>query len=69
MFIKKLSRRYANFIWIIFNYICYSLGVGAAFIRRFFSNLRKKYFKKLLNKKFYKSCIVIILTNPTVTLQ
>jgi hypothetical protein len=22
------------------------LGVGAAFIRRFFSNLRKKYFKK-----------------------
>ena len=27
-------------------YLQLALGVGAAFIRRFFSNLRKKYFKE-----------------------
>ena len=45
-FIKKLSDE-APMLYGLFSIIfAVSLGVAAAFIRRFFSNLRKKYFKK-----------------------
>ncbi|MDA9233638.1 sulfite exporter TauE/SafE family protein [Candidatus Pelagibacter sp.] len=45
-FIKKLSNE-APMLYGLFSIIfAVSLGVAAAFIRRFFSNLRKKYFKK-----------------------
>ena len=46
MFIKKLSVE-TPILYGLFSIICaVSLGVGAAFIRRFFSNIRKKYLKK-----------------------
>ena len=46
MFIKKLSVE-TPILYGLFSIIfAVSLGVGAAFIRRFFSNIRKKYFKK-----------------------
>jgi len=45
MFIKNLSED-VPFLYGLFSIIfAFSLGIGAAFIRRFFSNLRKKYFK------------------------
>ena len=44
-FIKKLSND-APMLYGLFSIIfAVSLGVAAAFIRRFFSNLRKKYSK------------------------
>ena len=46
IFIKKLSVE-MPIIYGLFSIIfAVSLGIGAAFIRRFFSNLRKKYSKK-----------------------
>ena len=46
MFIKKLSVE-TPILYGLFSIIfAVTLGVGAAFIRRFFSNLRKKYIKK-----------------------
>ena len=46
MFIKKLSIE-TPILYGLFSIIfAVTLGVGAAFIRRFFSNLRKKYQKK-----------------------
>jgi uncharacterized membrane protein YfcA len=46
MFIKKLSVE-TPILYGLFSIIfAVSLGVGAAFIRRFFSNIRKKYLKK-----------------------
>ena len=45
MFIKNLSED-VPFLYGLFSIIfAFSLGIGAAFIRRFFSNLRKKYSK------------------------
>ena len=46
MFIKKLSVE-TPILYGLFSIIfAVTLGVGAAFIRKFFSNLRKKYIKK-----------------------
>jgi hypothetical protein len=46
MFIKKLSVE-TPILYGLFSIIfAVTLGIGAAFIRRFFSNLRKKYIKK-----------------------
>ena len=46
MFIKKLSED-MPIIYGLFSIIfALTLGVAAAFIRRFFSNMRKKYYKK-----------------------
>jgi hypothetical protein len=46
MFIKKLSAE-TPILYGLFSIIfAVTLGIGAAFIRRFFSNLRKKYKKK-----------------------
>ena len=47
MFIKKLSIEMPIFYGLFSIIFAISLGVGVAFIRRFFSNLRKKYFKKV----------------------
>ena len=46
MFVKKLSIEMPIFYGLFSIILAIALGVGAAFIRRFFSNLRKKYFKK-----------------------
>ena len=46
MFIKRLSIDMPILYGLFSILFAVSLGVGAAFIRRFFSNLRKKYFKK-----------------------
>ena len=46
MFIKKLSAEMPILYGLISIIFAVTLGVGAAFIRRFFSNLRKKYFLK-----------------------
>tara|TARA_B110000091_G_C13474263_1_gene333435 strand:- start:18 stop:617 length:600 start_codon:yes stop_codon:yes gene_type:complete len=43
MFIKKLSAEMPILYGLISIIFAVTLGVGAAFIRRFFSNLRKKY--------------------------
>ena len=45
-FIKKLSIEMPILYGLFSILFAVSLGVGAAFIRRFISNLRKKYFKK-----------------------
>ena len=45
MFIKELSIKKPILYGVFSILFAISLGVGAAFIRRFFSNLRKKYFK------------------------
>ena len=47
MFIKKLSVEVPTLYGLFSIVFAVSLGVAAAFIRRFFSNLRKKYFKKV----------------------
>jgi len=49
MFIKKLSVEMPILYGLFSIIFAISLGVAAAFIRRFFSNLRKKYIKKQLN--------------------
>ena len=46
MFIKKLSAERPTLYGLFSILFAVSLGVGAAFVRRFFSNLRKKYIKK-----------------------
>ena len=46
MFIKKLSTEMPTLYGLFSIIFAVTLGVGAAFIRRFFSNLRKKYSKK-----------------------
>ena len=46
MFIKKLSVEVPTLYGLFSIVFAISLGVAAAFIRRFLSNLRKKYFKK-----------------------
>ena len=46
MFIKKLSVEVPTLYGLFSIVFAVSLGVAAAFIRRFLSNLRKKYFKK-----------------------
>jgi uncharacterized membrane protein YfcA len=46
MFVKKLSVEKPIFYGIFSIIFAVALGVGAAFIRRFFSDLRKKYSKK-----------------------
>ena len=46
MFIKKLSAEMPILYGLFSIIFAIVLGVGAAFIRRFFSNLRKKYMKK-----------------------
>jgi len=46
MFIKKLSTENPTLYGLFSILFAITLGVGAAFIRRFFSNLRKKYSKK-----------------------
>ena len=46
MFIKKLSAEMPILYGLFSILFAITLGVGAAFIRRFFSNLRKKYSKK-----------------------
>jgi uncharacterized membrane protein YfcA len=46
MFIKKLSVEVPTLYGLFSIVFAVSLGVAEAFIRRFFSNLRKKYFKK-----------------------
>ena len=46
MFIKKLSTEMPTLYGLFSIIFAVTLGVGAAFIRRFFSNLRKKYLKK-----------------------
>jgi hypothetical protein len=47
MFIKKLSVEMPTLYGLFSILFAITLGVGAAFIRRFFSNLRKKYLKKI----------------------
>ena len=47
MFIKKLSIEMPILYGLFSIIFAVTLGVGAAFIRKFFSNLRKKY----LNRK------------------
>ena len=47
MFIKKLSVKMPILYGLFSILFAVTLGVGAAFIRRFFSNLRKKYSKKI----------------------
>ena len=46
MFIKKLSLEKPIFYSLFSIIFAVGLGVAAAFIRRFFSNIRKKYLKK-----------------------
>ena len=46
MFIKKLSAEVPILYGLFSIIFAVTLGVGAAFIRRFFSNLRKKYLNK-----------------------
>ena len=46
MFIKKLSFEMPTLYGLFSIIFAITLGVGAAFIRKFFSNLRKKYSKK-----------------------
>jgi len=46
-FIKKFSEEMPTLYGLFSILFAVTLGVGAAFIRRFFSNLRKKYSKKL----------------------
>jgi uncharacterized membrane protein YfcA len=46
MFIKKLSIEMPILYGLFSIIFAVTLGVGAAFIRKFFSNLRKKYIKK-----------------------
>jgi len=46
VFIKKFSVEMPILYGLFSIVFAITLGVGAAFIRRFFSNLRKKYLKK-----------------------
>ena len=46
MFVKKLSVEMPILYGLFSIVLAVTLGVGAAFIRRFFSNIRKKYSKK-----------------------
>ena len=46
MFVKKLSTEKPIFYGLFSIIFAVTLGVGAAFIRKFFSNLRKKYLSK-----------------------
>ena len=46
MFIKKLSIEMPILYGLFSILFAITLGIGAAFIRRFFSNLKKKYSKK-----------------------
>jgi hypothetical protein len=46
MFIKKLSTEVPMLYGLFSIIFAVSLGVAAAFIRKFLSALRKKYFKK-----------------------
>ena len=46
MFIKKLSSEVPMLYGLFSIMFAILLGVGAAFIRRFLSNLRKKYFNR-----------------------
>ena len=46
MFVKKLSVEMPIFYGMFSIVFAVALGVGAAYIRRFFSNLKKKYLKK-----------------------
>ena len=46
LFIKKLSSEVPILYGLFSIIFAVALGVSAAFIRKFFSNLRKKYFKK-----------------------
>jgi hypothetical protein len=46
MFIKKLSEDMPILYGLFSIIFALTLGVAAAFIRRFFSNMRKKYYKK-----------------------
>ena len=48
IFIKKLSTEMPTLYGLFSILFAVTLGVLAAFIRRFFSNLRKKYFKKIV---------------------
>ena len=48
IFIKKLSTEMPTLYGLFSILFAITLGVLAAFIRRFFSNLRKKYFKKIV---------------------
>ena len=48
IFIKKLSTEMPTLYGLFSILFAVTLGVSAAFIRRFFSNLRKKYFKKIV---------------------
>jgi mRNA-degrading endonuclease RelE of RelBE toxin-antitoxin system len=45
-FIKEFSKDMPFFYGLFYIMFAVLLGIGAAFIRRFFSNLRKKYFSK-----------------------
>jgi hypothetical protein len=47
IFIKKLSTEMPTLYGLFSILFAVTLGVSAAFKRRFFSNLRKKYFKKI----------------------
>ena len=47
MFIKKLSAEMPTLYGLFSIVFAITLGVGAAFIRKFFSNLRKKYLNKV----------------------
>jgi len=46
MFIKKISIEMPILYGLFSILFAVTLGVGAAFVRKFFSNIRKKYFKK-----------------------
>ena len=48
-FIKKLSEDTPILYGLFSILFAVILGVGAALIRKFFSNLRKKYFKKKIS--------------------
>ena len=48
MFIKKLSAEMPILYGLFSIIFAVTLGVSAAFIRRFLSNLRKKYLKKTI---------------------
>jgi hypothetical protein len=46
IFIKRLSIETPILYGLFSILFAVTLGVGAAFVRKFFSNIRKKYFKK-----------------------
>ena len=53
-FIKNLSKDFPVIYGIISIIFAIVLGIAAAFIRRFFSNLRKKYMQVKINFLFYQ---------------